>query len=672
MSQADLRRAQNLMVSRAGSVAAIHTLAVIQALLIFALFGIVGLLVGLTSTRGVSQITEPFVERVGLKRLPDWLVAHLPAFEAAAGPNAQSRRAWNVSVPDTGLEALVISGLSSELSTHRFLAGLLEPVVRSVRWLGDTQGALITLLIAGLALILVLSVVVRVRRRLAVDAVTRATTGLRHQLHRQMYRLGQSALPGEGLGPVVNIFSRDVNEVRDGLYANLVHGVFNPLLVIGLLLMAFLLSPSLTVFVISLTGIVWLASVPLERVRRGEIDSAARSAAIYLLQLHEDLSMLRTVRVFGMEAVDKQRFDEHLHHYQAADRQRLLSDVNRNPALVLLATAAALLVIGMLGHAVLNGHVSAHSAVLLVAALAGLVWPLDTWLRLRKRITLGQRAARGVFEFLERKPELQMNVGARFLPPLRERIVLDKVTIEGPTGRTLLSGVSATIAARTRTAILGFDEDAKHAVACLIPRLIDPKSGQIRVDGHDLREVTLESLRAQVSMVLQADYVFSDSVLNNIGLGDPSYTLPRIIEAAKVAHAHHFIQELPNGYDTVVGQLGHPLRLDEQYRVALARAYLHDPSIVIVEEPDTVFDEDTKHLFDDTIDRLAKGRTLIFLPHRLSTIRKCDQVIVLHNGRIEAAGATREVHERSKLYRHIQYVEFNQFASGEIEAGQMS
>jgi ABC-type multidrug transport system fused ATPase/permease subunit len=165
--------------------------------------------------------------------------------------------------------------------------------------------------------------------------------------------------------------------------------------------------------------------------------------------------------------------------------------------------------------------------------------------------------------------------------------------------------------------------------------------------------------------------VFNDTVVANIGLGDPSYGLPKIIEAAKVAHAHHLIQDLPNGYDTPIGTLGHYLSVDAQYRIALARAFLHDPSIVVVEEPTTAMDEDTKHLIDDTIDRLAVNRTVIFLPHRLSTIRKCQRVVVLNNGRLEAFGSPRDVHQASKLYRHIQYVEFNQFATGEIEAGQM-
>jgi ABC-type multidrug transport system fused ATPase/permease subunit len=219
---------------------------------------------------------------------------------------------------------------------------------------------------------------------------------------------------------------------------------------------------------------------------------------------------------------------------------------------------------------------------------------------------------------------------------------------------------------------MSLDEDAKHALVCLIPRLIDPKSGRVRIDGHDLREVTLESIRAQVATVLQADLVFTDSVLMNIGLGDPSYTMPRIIEAAKVAHAHNFIQDLPHGYDTVIGPVGHYLKPDELYRIALARAFLHDPSIVIIEEPAIPPDEDTKNLVDDTISRIAQNRTLIILPHRLSTIRSCQQIIVLHNGRIESIGNPSQLQHDNKLFRHLQYVEFNQFATGEIEAGQMS
>ncbi len=392
---------------------------------------------------------------------------------------------------------------------------------------------------------------------------------------------------------------------------------------------------------------------------------------MYLLLLHEDLSMIRTVRVFGMEGVDKQRFEQHLDHYQTADERRIRVEGRRNPTTLLMAGAAAFLAAGLLGYNVMSGRLGLAASITLVGVLIALYRPLIQWLTRRRLLVQATRAAEAIEDFLDRRPELQMGVNAQFLRPLHERISFENVTLESPTGRPLLQGFSAEIASGSRTAIMGLDEEAKHALVCMVPRLIDPKVGRVRIDGTDLREVTLESLRAQVALLLRADYVFSDSVLNNIGLGDDSYTLPRIIEAAKIAHAHHFIQDLPKGYETVIGPLGHPLSADEEYRIAFARAYLHDPSIVIIEEPITPLEDEVKPLIDDTIDRLAPERTLIFLPHRLSTIRKCDQVLVLHNGRVEVMGPPREVHGQSKLYRHLQYMEFNQFATGEIEAGQM-
>jgi ATP-binding cassette, subfamily B, bacterial len=255
---------------------------------------------------------------------------------------------------------------------------------------------------------------------------------------------------------------------------------------------------------------------------------------------------------------------------------------------------------------------------------------------------------------------------------MREQIALENVSLESRSGRVLLDNVSTEIPAGSRTAIMGLDDDAKLALACLIPRLIDPKSGRVLIDGHDLREVTLDSIRAQVATVLQADLVFTDSVLVNIGLGDKINTLPRVIEAAKVTHAHHFIQDLPHGYDTTIGPLGHYLKPDEQFRIALARAYLHDPSILIVEEPNTPIEEDAKQFIDDTLSRLSIGRTLIIIPHRLATVLASNNVIVLHNGAVEDVGSTAQLQSESKLYRHLLYTEFNEFATGEIEAGQIA
>jgi ABC-type multidrug transport system fused ATPase/permease subunit len=668
------RAKQRLLADRKGTVALVGALGVLEALLILTLLIIGGLLLELLITRGVVLLSPDQVNEA-----PAWLKRQLP-----------NRPRNSVLETDLGLYPLVANNQTAEAPKptlegdegpgpspwiHRMGARLVRRAQERLLPLQANLGTLLILLAMAVATLLAQSFVMQMRKHLAIDLAEAAAVSLRRQIHRQVYRLGQSALPSEGTGPAVNLFTRDVNDVRDGILVHFDRSYRIPVLVVGLLAIPLVISWKLTIGVIGLAGLCWVVSWTMDRSVRQQTDGAARDAAVQLCLLQEDLAMLRTVRIYGMEAIDRDRFDEHLEHYREADARRLWTAGATSPATFLLVGASVILSVGVLGYEVLQpgpDHRSAAAVVMMAASLLGLYRPVNAWLAVRRPIRQAGRSAGAILEFLERRPELQQAVGAQFLAPLHERISFENVSLDSASGRTLLSGVSAEIPAKSRAAVVGLDEASKLALVCLLPRLIDPKVGRVRMDGIDLRDITLESLRAQVATVLQADLVFSDSVLTNIGLGDPSYGLPRIVEAAKIAHAHNFIQDLPDGYDTVIGPLGHYLKPDEQFRIALARAYLHDPSMVIIEEPHTALDEEVKPLIDDTIDRLAPGRTLIFLPHRLSTIRKCDLVLVLHNGRIEAAGSHRELHAQNKLYRHIQYVEFNQFATGEIEAGQMN
>jgi ABC-type multidrug transport system fused ATPase/permease subunit len=650
-------RARRLLTNGPRTLATARVLGTLHSLLILMLLGVAGLLSSLLASQGVARL--PTNE---LSEMPTWVSGRATGVDQ------------DVTVfDDSGLFPLVAGNRWSPNWLHRQAAGLLLRIIRVVPTLMNNVGALTTLLALAAGLLLALCLVAQYRRSVLAEAACDVATSLRRQIHRQMYRLGQSSLPTEGTGPVVNLLTREVNDVRDAVFQELDHSFRVPVLVVGLAAFAMFLSPVLTVFLASLGGLLWYSSRVMIRDARLVSDAAMRDAAVQLCLLHEDLSLLRLVRVFGMENIDKQRFDEHLERFREADARRIKTEGKLNTTTGLLLGASTIVAISLLGYSVVVTHrIAPASALVLTAALAGLVQPVLEWFQIRRAVRQANRSAGGVFEFLERKPELHQHGGAHFLPPMADRIILENVSIESRSGRVLLDGVSAEFKSGTRTALMGQDEDAKLALACLIPRLIDPKVGRVRIDGHDLRDVTLESIRAQVAIVLQSDLVFTDSVAMNIGLGDSSYALPRIIEAAKVAHAHNFIQDLPHGYDTIIGPLGHYLEPDELYRIALARAYLHDPSIVIVEEPNVPLDDDTKHLLDDTIARLGQNRTLIILPHRLSTIRSCQQIVVLHNGRVESVGQPRQLQNESKLYRHLQYVEFNQFATGDIEAGQMN
>jgi ATP-binding cassette subfamily B protein len=281
----------------------------------------------------------------------------------------------------------------------------------------------------------------------------------------------------------------------------------------------------------------------------------------------------------------------------------------------------------------------------------------------RRVMQRGRESALQLFRFLDRPSEVGQVVGAEFLPAIERGIEFDNVSLREPgSGRMLLQNISLTIKTGQRIGLVGTDDLEKYALIYLIPRLLDPTSGEIRIDQHNLRWVTLDSLRDKIATVLVHNLVFHDTVANNIGCGDPSYTLPKIIEAAKMARAHQFIQKLPKGYETPIGELGQSLTLSQKFRVALARAILRDPSLLIIEEPDEGLDDETKGLVDDSLARFLPGRTVIFLPHRVSTIRSCDKIFVLHNGKLEASGVHKELLAQNRLYRHLHYIEFNEMA----------
>jgi ATP-binding cassette subfamily B protein len=655
--QADAyRRARQLMSSRHDYVIA-RALGLVQSLAVFMLLGVVALFVALLASRGEARFPSSKA-----RLLPIWMVNRV------TGEDQQYQI-----FDDSGIFPLIADNLESKNPIHHAGASLLNWTAGRFAALRYNRSAIMTLLALGSTCVLLIALFAIWRRRAIATVATDVATSLRRQIHRQMYRLGQSSLPTEGIGPIINLWTREVNDVRDGIIADLDLVPRIHVLAAGLLIFALLVSPLLATFLGSLGVLVWLVARALNRDAKQDTESALRDASVQLCLLHEDLGLLRTVRTYGVGDYDRQRFDEHLDRYLRADKRRIVTSASINPSAGLLYGAALTIALGLLGwNVVVNEQISIATLLILVVSLAGLAYPIAEWIRLGKAIRQANRSARGIFEFLERRPELHQNVGAHFLNAVKEQITFDRVELESRSGRKLLESISFEIAAGSRTAFMGQDEDAKLALVCLIPRLIDPRSGRVSIDGHDLRDVTFESLRAQVATVLQADLVFTDSVLVNIGLGDQMNTLPRVIEAAKLAHAHHFIQDLPHGYDTVIGPLGHYLKPDEQFRIALARAYLHDPSILVVEEPKSPIDDDTKHFIDDTLSRLSTGRTLLILPRRLSTFRSCDHVIVLNNGRVEESGSPEHVQAESKLLRHLLYTEFNEFAGGELEAGQMN
>ncbi len=519
------------------------------------------------------------------------------------------------------------------------------------------------LMVIGFGLALIRAAVVVATHRAAAIATQEATTRLRRAIYHHTYRLGSMALRSLGPAEAVSMFTRHVEALHDGLYSRLTVTVREPVKFVLLLLFALSIHFWFGMAAILAFGFFWLVGALLLSHFRHQGHRGAQHAAGQLVLLQESIKMMRLVKCYLMELFNQARVERQLAEYSKSHLQRMTGDAIAQPLVTVLGTTVCVGMLLLCGLLVLSQSLSVACVVVMAVALFCLYAPLERWLKGRRVVRRSSESAATLFDFLDRRGEVGQVVGAEFLQSISKRLEFDDVSLREPgTGRMLLQGLSLAIPAGKKVALVGLNDEEKYALVYLIPRFLDPSSGEVRIDGKNIRWVTLDSLRNQIGMVLQHSLVFNDTVANNIGCGDPSFNIPQIIEAAKLVHAHQFIQRLPAGYETQIGDLGFPLKPSEYFRIALARAILRDPSILIIEEPPTALDEPTKALIDDTMARILGDRTVIFLPHRISTLRHCDHVFVVHKGKLHIDGEHRELLAGDDLYRHIYYMEFNTYA----------
>lgn len=571
-----------------------------------------------------------------------------------AGPGEENRRSF-------GILSLVVrqrhTAWGSAAATFASVAGW--------TWRGDDANRtyLTGLLFVGLGLVLLRGVCMVLMNDAAASAALEVVTRLRRAIYHHAARHGSMTINAGAVDEAGVLFTRKVEDVHEAMLHSLAYSYryafFLPLMLLIALVTHFWLTLAFVLFGV----IVWALSGQLSLSLRKQSRVASRVAVNRLELLLESLRHIRLVKSYLMELFNQSRVERQLSDYAKAHVRRYRGDAFIKPLLTAFAAMAGLTLLFLAGLVVLNEGLSVAGLVVLSVAFLSLYYPVRSWLVGRRVMRHGREAAAAIFEFLDRRGDVAMYPDAEFLPGIQRGIEFVDVTVREPdTGRLLLDKANLRVKAGQRTGIVASDHDEQMALISLVPRFLDPTEGEIKIDGRSLKWITQDSLRAQIGLVLQNSLVFNDTVANNIGCGDPSYTLPQIIEAAKLAHAHQFIQRLPYGYETPIGELGYSLSNGEQFRIALARALLRDPSLYIIEEPTDHLDDNTKDLVDDTLNRVLPGKTVIYLPHRMSTLRDCDRIYLLHEGRIVAAGEHRELMTDNELYRHLYYLEFNPFA----------
>jgi len=344
---------------------------------------------------------------------------------------------------------------------------------------------------------------------------------------------------------------------------------------------------------------------------------------------------MQLTKAYLMERFSQARFERLLAEHAKATWRRRRGETFSQPTLYTVIAMVGVLLLWLAGRAVLAGDLSIAGLVTKATTIVLLGLALQRWLTARADIARAGDAATELLAFLDRRGDTLQTVNAEFLPPPERRIEFQDVAWREPgSGVMVLEKVSFTIPVGSRVAIYADRPAATQALAFLLTRFIEPSGGEIKIDQKSIRWVTTESVRSQVALVLESALTFSDTITTNISGGDPNYTLPQIVEAAKIAHVHQFVQRLPQGYETVIGAGGSSLTVGERYRIALARAILRDPAVLILEEPAEPLDGDSLMLLDDTLARWRSGRTILILAKRPQTASQVDRVIHLQNGRV--------------------------------------
>jgi ATP-binding cassette subfamily B protein len=557
-------------------------------------------------------------------------------------------------------------GVTVWKSRDRVWGEVVGELYRNVPLLQENGSALALLVLMSVVLGFVRSLMLgraaRLSNRTGLDAVTR----LRRAVHRQTLRLGPGNLQTADNEHVLELFTTQMNRVHNGVTCWVYRWGRNPLELFLLLAVAVSFQWRVSLQCLIPFGFCWYF-LQRENQRFQVARQLAESRVnAQLSLLGEGLRKTRIVRGYGMEDFEHQQFNNYLDRFRDN-----LSQVNRlerwslwvGKALVMICISIVLLLVGIkvILPVDVPSSLSLASAFILMATFFYMLHPLEMLWNVTKERNEASLAADKIYRYLDQIPEVSQAVGAKFLQPLEKTLQFESVSYLLPDKKKLLNNLDLKLPAETTTAVVSLDPLESRCLAYLLPRFLEPHSGRILFDGEDIGWVTLESLRAETVYVGGLDPFFTGSVRDNISCGNAEYSLQAITEAAKTTHANNFILTLQQGYETVLGEHGEQLNESAGFRLGLARAMLRNPALMIIEEPEAPLDDDTKALLEDAYNRIVKDRTVVFLPSRLSTVKRVDRIVLLHQGKVEAIGNHTQLLKSSPLYRHWEYMRFNEF-----------
>ncbi len=413
------------------------------------------------------------------------------------------------------------------------------------------------------------------------------------------------------------------------------------------------LSPVLTIVAVAVAPALWIIALASRRKLFPASWHAQQQSGDVAGVVDEAIGGVRVVKGFGQEEQEQERLEEVSERLFASRLRMIRLTARYNPALTAIPSLGMVGVLALGGWLAIHGSITLGTFLAFSAYLAQMTGPVRMFTYV---ITLGQEARASVirvFEIIDSRPVITDKPGATELPPDAAGVSFDDVRFGYVPSEPVLRGLSLRIEPGETVAVVGASGSGKSTLALLLPRFYDPQAGSVRIGGHDIADLTRDSLRAAIGLVMEDSFLFSDTVRANIAYGRPDATDEQVIAAARAAQAHEFIARLPKGYDTVVGEQGLTLSGGQRQRVSLARALITDPRLLVLDDATSAIDPRLEAEIHKALREVMRDRTTLIIAHRRSTLNLADRIVVLDSGRVADSGTHEELTERCPLYRQL-------------------
>ncbi len=487
----------------------------------------------------------------------------------------------------------------------------------------------------------------------------RIVMDIRNQLYAHLLHMELAFFHSQRSGLLISRITHDAT-LMQGAVSNVLGRLLGSILnIVALVTLLFYLDwklafISLFVFPIAVYPIIYIGKT-LRHISR---ESQAKMADVTTV-LHESLAGIRVVKAFSMQPFEIKRFREELRRYFDLVMRALRKTALSSPLMEFIGSTGICLMIVWSGTQVINGESTAGTFFAFLGGLATLYPQVKNIAGVNNTVQQALAAAQRVFELLDKKPLIKDAPHAKALKTVKSKIELKNVSFGYQPDRTVLSDIQLTVRAGDILAIVGRSGAGKTTLVDLIPRFADVGQGAILIDGYDVRQLSLQSLRGMIGLVTQDTILFNDTIRNNIAYGKPRATQTDIEKAAQAANAHEFILNTKQGYETMIGERGVRLSGGQRQRLAIARAILKNPPILILDEATSALDTESERLIQEALEKLMAHRTTFVIAHRLSTVQHAHQIVVLDQGRIVERGRHAQLMRQQGIYKKLVRLQFS-------------